>query len=123
MKPAAEEWYNVLSLSQQIHVILEEARNPKPVYSICRKLAWKGYLPKGEYKRYWPWVSKWLRNQEDVLARKWHPGSRDGKMLYILKDNAMKYYPEFLEDECKRSEACPVQCNRSKKIIPTGEEQ
>jgi hypothetical protein len=99
MKAAAQEWYTVLSLSPAIHTILEESRNPKPVYYICSKLAYKGYIPKSECKRYWPWVSKWLRNQEDVIAHRWHPESTDKKMRYILKENARKYYPEFLEGE------------------------
>ena len=101
MKAPKEEWYTVLSLSPAIHTILEESRNPKPVYYICSKLAYKGYLPKREYKRYWPWVSKWLRNQEDVIAQRWHRESTDKKMMYILKENARKYWPEFLEGEEK----------------------
>ena len=95
-KGRQQEWYEVVSLSGEIRSILEHSTNPRPVHTILFKLACRGFLPRDDYKRYWPWVSKWLQQQDDIVSSR---KGKDPKREYILKDNARKYWPEFLEGE------------------------
>jgi len=94
-----QEWETILELGEEIHIILENSTNPRTVHSICWKLGRAGSLPRYDYKRYWPWVSKWLQRQDDVVSRR---KGKDPQREYILKENARKYWPQFLGGEDQR---------------------
>ena len=115
-------------LKGPIMKILKSSHYPKSVKYIENRLLIEGILAWEERGLYRVVIGKWLMEQKNIIAH--HKNSSDVH-VYMLKGNARKYWPEFLEDEYKTTEACPVQynlqrpvqCNRSKKIIPTGEEE
>lgn len=82
-------------ISYQVIEILSSSKYPKTVHNICARLIKQGIISREEQKHYSMLLSKWHREQNNIINLKKFDG-KDATRMYILKENARKYWPQFL---------------------------
>ena len=107
--------YNIDFLKKPILEVLQSSHYPKSVRSIEWKLQLKGLITQEENEEYRVVIGIWLMRQKNIL----HIRQKNTQKahVYILKDNARRYYPELLKDEQEsiynKSKPCHRQFNRA----------
>ena len=86
------------NISSQVIEILSSSNYPKTIHTICSRLIKQGVIKSEERWHYAMMLSHWFRQQGNIVNIKKSDGKEDTRM-YIIKDNARKYWPEFLEGE------------------------
>ena len=82
------------ALKKPVIKILELSHYPKHMTFIISILWKKGLIGEAEKRHFSVLISYWLNRNPEIISR------REGKSnAYILKENARKYWPEFLEGE------------------------
>lgn len=89
--------YNIDFLKKPILEVLQSSHYPKSVRSIEWKLQLKGLITQEENEKYRVVLGIWLMSQKNIIAVRQKNSQK--AHVYILKENARRYYPELLVDE------------------------